>query len=222
MRILYHLPLSPYSRKVRLALGEKRLPFELKMERVWERRPDYLAHNPAGTVPMLVEETGLAIPDSWVICEYLEEAYPDTPLLGRTLAERVEVRRLVVWFDEKFGNEVTRNLLNEKVMKRISGRGNPDGGALRAGYANIRFHLSYIDWLAETRQWMAGNMLSLADFAAASHLSCLDFIDDIAWDSAPAAKDWYARIKSRPCFRSLLQDRVSGMTPPAHYADLDF
>ncbi|MBY4638711.1 glutathione S-transferase family protein [Gluconacetobacter entanii] len=222
MRILYHLPLSPYSRKVRLALGEKRLPFELKMERVWERRPDYLALNPVGTVPMLVEETGLAIPDSWVICEYLEEAYPDTPLLGRTLAERVEVRRLVVWFDEKFGSEVTRNLLNEKVMKRISGRGNPDGGALRAGYANIRFHLSYIDWLAETRQWMAGNMLSLADFAAAAHLSCLDFIDDIAWDTAPAAKDWYARIKSRPCFRSLLQDRVSGMTPPAHYADLDF
>ena len=222
MRILYHLPLSPYSRKVRLALGEKRLPFELKMERVWERRPDYLALNPAGGVPMLVEETGLAIPDSWVICEYLEEAYPDTPLLGRTLAERVEVRRLVVWFDEKFGNEVTRNLLNEKVMKRISGRGNPDGGALRAGYANIRFHLSYIDWLAETRQWMAGNTLSLADFAAAAHLSCLDFIDDVAWDTAPAAKDWYARIKSRPCFRTLLQDRVSGMTPPAHYADLDF
>ncbi|CUW46479.1 glutathione S-transferase family protein [Novacetimonas hansenii] len=222
MRILYHLPLSPYSRKVRLALGEKRLPFELKVERVWERRPDYLALNPAGGVPMLVEETGLAIPDSWVICEYLEEAYPDTPLLGRTLAERVEVRRLVVWFDEKFGNEVTRNLLNEKVMKRISGRGNPDGGALRAGYANIRFHLSYIDWLAETRQWMAGNTLSLADFAAAAHLSCLDFIDDVAWDTAPAAKDWYARIKSRPCFRTLLQDRVSGMTPPAHYADLDF
>ncbi|MBV1832775.1 MULTISPECIES: FtsZ-binding protein FzlA [Novacetimonas] len=222
MRILYHLPLSPYSRKVRLALGEKRLPFELKMERVWERRPDYLAVNPAGTVPMLVEENGLSIPDSWVICEYLEEAYPDTPLLGRTLAERVEVRRLVVWFDEKFGNEVSRNLLNEKVMKRISGRGNPDGGALRAGYANIRFHLSYIDWLAETRQWMAGNMLSLADFAAAAHLSCLDFIDDVAWDKAPAAKDWYARIKSRPCFRTLLQDRVSGMTPPAHYADLDF
>ena len=134
----------------------------------------------------------------------------------------MEVRRLVVWFDEKFGNEVTRNLLNEKVMKRISGRGNPDGGALRAGYANIRFHLSYIDWLAETRQWMAGNTLSLADFAAAAHLSCLDFIDDVAWDTAPAAKDWYARIKSRPCFRTLLQDRVSGMTPPAHYADLDF
>ncbi|QHC34578.1 glutathione S-transferase family protein [Komagataeibacter xylinus] len=222
MRILYHLPLSPYCRKVRLVMGEKRLPFELKIERVWEQRPDYLDRNPAGTVPMLQEDTGLCIPDSWVICEYLEEAYPDTPLLGRTLAERVEVRRLVVWFDEKFGREVSRNLLTEKVYKRISGTGNPDGAALRAGYANIRTHLAYIDWLAETRRWLAGNQLSLADFAAAAHLSCLDFLDDVDWSRAPAAKDWYARVKSRPCFRSVLQDRISGFTPPAHYADLDF
>ncbi|NVN12847.1 MULTISPECIES: glutathione S-transferase family protein [Nguyenibacter] len=222
MRILYHLPLSPYSRKVRLVLGEKRLPFELMMERVWDRRPDYLAANPACTVPLLVEENGLSIPDSSVICEYLEEAYPDTPLLGRTLAERVEVRRLVAWFDQKFAIEVTHNLLNEKVLKRISGRGNPDGNALRAGYANIRYHLSYIDWLAETRKWLAGPALSLADFAAAAHLSCLDFINDVDWSKAPAAKDWYARIKSRPCFRSLLNDRVTGIVPPDHYADLDF
>ncbi|MBB2201343.1 FtsZ-binding protein FzlA [Gluconacetobacter tumulisoli] len=222
MRILYHLPLSPACRKVRLVLGEKRLPFELMMERVWERRPDYLAANPAGTVPLLVEENGLSIPNSSVICEYLEEAYPDTPLLGRTLAERVEVRRLVAWFDEKFAAEVTQNLLYEKVMKRISGRGNPDGNALRAGYANIRYHLSYIDWLAETRKWLAGGSLSLADFAAAAHFSSLDFINDVDWSKAPAAKDWYARIKSRPCFRSLLNDRVTGIVPPDHYADLDF
>ncbi|GBR00167.1 glutathione S-transferase [Gluconacetobacter liquefaciens] len=222
MRILYHLPLSPSCRKVRLVLGEKRLPFELMMERVWERRPDYLAVNPAGTVPMLVEENGLSIPNSSVICEYLEEAYPDTPLLGRTLAERVEVRRLVAWFDEKFASEVTQNLLHEKVMKRIAGRGNPDGNALRAGYANIRYHMSYLDWLAETRKWLAGPTLSLADFAAAAHLSCLDFINDVDWSKAPAAKDWYARMKSRPCFRALLNDRVTGIVPPDHYADLDF
>ncbi len=203
-------------------LGEKRLPFELMMERVWERRPDYLAVNPAGTVPMLVEENGLSIPNSSVICEYLEEAYPDTPLLGRTLAERVEVRRLVAWFDEKFASEVTQNLLHEKVMKRIAGRGNPDGNALRAGYANIRYHMSYLDWLAETRKWLAGPTLSLADFAAAAHLSCLDFINDVDWTKAPAAKDWYARMKSRPCFRALLNDRVTGIVPPDHYADLDF
>ena len=222
MRILHHIPLSPFSRKVRLVLSEKRLPFELKNEKVWERRPEFLDLNPAGTVPMLVEENGLSIPDSGVICEYLEEAYPDTPLLGRTLAERVEVRRLVAWIDGKFHHEVTRNLLGEKYLKRLMGRGNPDAAALRAGYANIRYHLDYIGWLAETRKWLAGPSLSLADFAAAAQLSSLDYIADIDWSLSPPTKDWYARVKSRPCFRALLNDRVIGINPPEHYGDLDF
>lgn len=222
MRVLHHLPLSPYSRKVRLVLAEKRLPFELRVEKVWERREEYLKLNPAGTVPTLIEENGLVIPDSTVICEYLEEAYPDTALMGRTLAERVEVRRVVAWFDDKFGREVMRNLLGEKFMKRLAGRGEPDAMALRSGYANLRLHLNYIGWLAETRKWLAGPALSLADFAAAAHLSALDFAGDIDWSQAPSAREWYARMKSRPSFRALLADRVPGVTPPPHYADLDF
>ena len=222
MRFLYHLPLSPYCRKVRLALAEKRLPFELKAERVWERRAGYLAINPAATVPTLEEDNGLAIPDSAVICEYLDEAYPDTALLGTTLGERVEVRRVVAWFDGKFDREVTRNLNGEKYFKRVSGIGHPDAAALRAGYANLRDHLHYLGWLAETRKWLAGSTLSLADLTAAAHLSVLDFQGDVDWSLSPAARDWYARIKSRPSFRPLLADRVPGFTPPAHYADLDF
>jgi glutathione S-transferase len=222
MRLLYHLPLSPYSRKVRLVLAEKRLPFELRVEKVWEKRPEYLQLNPAGTVPTLIEENDLVIPDSGVICEYLEEAYPDSALMGRTLAERVEIRRLVAWFDGKFAQDVTRNLLGEKFMKRLSGRGNPDAAALRSGYAALRHHLDYVGYLAETRKWLGGAALSLADFAAAGHISALDFVSDIDWSIAPAAKEWYARIKSRPSFRALLADRVPGITPPTHYADLDF
>ncbi|KAA2211845.1 FtsZ-binding protein FzlA [Teichococcus oryzae] len=222
MRILYQLPLSPTSRKVRLVLGEKRIPFELRAERVWERNEEFLALNPAGTVPVLVEENGLVLPDSYAICEYLDEAYPEVQLLGRTLGERAEVRRLVAWFDGKFAREVTDNLLYEKQMKRLLGRGNPDAGAIRAGYANLKPHLDYLGWLAETRIWLAGNTLSLADLAAAAHLSALDYIGDIDWSLNDAARDWYARIKSRPAFRPLLADRVSGTNPPPHYADLDF
>jgi glutathione S-transferase len=222
MRLLFHLPLSPYSRKVRLALAEKRLPFELRLEKVWERRAEYLELNPAGTVPTLVEDNGLAIADSMVICEYLEEAYPDTGLMGRTLAERVEVRRLVAWFDGKFAHEVTSNLLGQKHMKRLAGRGNPDPAAMRTGYQALRYHIEYLGWLAETRKWLAGGALSLADFAAAAHLSALDFIGDVDWTVSAPAKEWYARVKSRPSFRGLLADRVPGTIPPAHYADLDF
>jgi glutathione S-transferase len=222
MRLLYHLPLSPYSRKVRLVLAEKRLPFELRVEKVWQRRPEYLELNPAATVPTMVEDNGLVIPDSGVICEYLDEAYPDTNLLGRTIGERVEVRRLVSWFDSKFAAEVLRNLLWEKTMKQMQGLGAPEAGALRAGYANIKHHLTYIGWLAEHRKWLAGANLSLADFTAAAFLSSLDFIGDVDWAAAPSAKDWYARMKSRPSFRAILADRVTGMAPPPHYSDLDF
>lgn len=222
MRMLYHLPLSPHCRKVRLVLAEKRLPFELRVERVWEHRPDYIELNPAATVPTLVDDSGLAVPDSAVICEYLEEAYPDTPLLGTSLAERVEVRRLAAWFDGKFGEEVSRNLNGEKYLKRMAGRGQPDAAALRAGYANLREHLHHIGWLAETRKYLAGSTISLADFAAAAHLSVLDFTGDVDWTINEPAREWYARMKSRPSFRPLLADRVPGMEPPAHYADLDF
>ncbi|MFC3125621.1 glutathione S-transferase family protein [Pseudoroseomonas globiformis] len=222
MRILYHLPLSPASRKVRLVLSEKRIPYEMRLERVWDRRAEFLDLNPAGTVPVLAEENGLVLADSYAICEYLDEAYPEVQLLGRTLGERAEIRRLTAWFDGKFGREVTDNLLYEKQMKRLLGRGNPDAGALRAGYANMKPHLEYLGWLAETRGWLAGSTLSLADLAAAAHVSALDYIGDIEWTMSDAAKDWYARVKSRPAFRPLLADRVSGVNPPSHYADLDF
>ncbi len=222
MRFLYHLPLSPYCRKVRLVLAERRLPVELRTEKTWERRAEYLALNPAGTVPTLLEDSGLAVPESSVICEYIEEAYPESSLLGTTLAQRVEARRLVAWFDGPFAEAVTTNLINEKYLKRISGEGQPDAGALRRSYAHLREHMGYIGWLAETRTYLAGETLSLADLAGAAHLSVLDFLGDIDWSQHPHTREWYARIKSRPSFRSLLADRIPGMMAPQHYADLDF
>jgi glutathione S-transferase len=223
MRTLYHLVLSPYSRKVRVALREKDLEVQLRVEKVWERRMEFLALNPAGTVPVLVEDDGTAIVDSGVICEYLEEVYPqDRNLLGEKPAERAEVRRLVAWFDQKFAREVTDNLLREKMMKKFLGLGEPNSSAIRAGVQNIHYHLDYIGWLTERRRFLAGDKYSLADIAAATHLSCLDYIGDVPWEQHPRAKDWYARIKSRPAFRPLLADAIPGKPPPPHYADLDF
>ena len=222
MRILYHFPLSPYARKIRLVLAERRLPFELKIEKIWERRPEYLAMNPAGTVPTLIEEDGTIIPDSNVICEYLEDVYPDTPMIGRTPRERTEVRRLIAWFDGKFAAEVTRNLYGEKLLKRLSGKGHPDVNAIRAGYANLKSHMDYLGWLGENRRYLAGDEISVADFAAAGHVSTLDYTGEIDWASFPAVREWYARIKSRPSFRPLLTDRVAGIAPPEHYGNLDF
>ncbi|MCW0183286.1 glutathione S-transferase family protein [Zavarzinia sp.] len=222
MRILYHQPLSPFSRKVRLALKEKGLEFELRVEKTWDRRPEFLALNPAGQVPVMVEPDGQAFADSVAIVEYLEEVYPDRRLLGFDPAGRAETRRLMAWFDQKFNAEVTLNLLFEKVSKRFYGLGNPDSGAIRVGKQLIGYHLDYIGELSERRRWLAGDEFGLADIAAASHLSCVDYLGDVPWDAHPRAKDWYVRVKSRPSFRPLLGDHVAGMPPPPQYADLDF
>ncbi|MEI9988344.1 MAG: glutathione S-transferase family protein [Aliidongia sp.] len=222
MRTLFHLPLCPFSRKVRVVLKEKNLDFELKLERVWERRAEYLEMNPAAEVPVLVESDGRVIVDSGVICEYLEEIYRERLLLDIDPADRAEVRRLVAWFDLKMNREVTQNLVGEKMMKRMMGYGNPNSSAIRAGHANIHYHLDYIAFLVERRRWLAGDHFSLADIAAAAHLSVLDYIGDVPWAEHEPAKDWYARIKSRPTFRPLLSDHIAGHPPPAHYADLDF
>jgi len=221
MNRLYHYPLSPFSRKVRLCLAEKKIEVELVEERYWEQSPEFLRRNPAGMIPVL-KHGSLMMSESQAICEYLEETHPTPPLMPRDPEGRYEVRRLVAWFDGKFNDEVTTKLLGERVFRKIKGNGYPDSANVKAGAKAIKFHLDYMAWLLDKRRWLAGNEMTMADFAAAAHLSCLDYISDVDWNRSEVVKDWYAKIKSRPAFRSILADQISGLRPPAHYADLDF
>ncbi len=222
MRVLYHLPLHPGCRKIRIMLREKQLDFELKSEQIWDRREGFLRLNPAGEVPVLIEDEGHTIPQTPVIVEYLEEVYPERPLLGDSAMQRAEVRRISTWFDTKFHREVTEYLVDEKLTKRLMRQGQPDTATIRAGLQNIGYHLEYIAWLSDRRTWLAGDDFSAADITAAAELSCLDYIGDVPWEAHPGAKDWYARVKSRPSMRDILADTLPGMPPPPHYPDLDF
>ena len=221
MNRLFHVPLSPYCRKVRLSLAEKKIEVELIEEKYWEQDADFMRRNPAGKVPVL-KLGDMTLAESAAICEYLEEAYPTPSLMPKDPKERFEVRRLVSWFDDKFHNEVTSKLLYERVNKKVMGLGYPDSTRIKDGARKIKFHLDYMGWLLDQRRWLAGNQMTLADFAAAAHLSSLDYISDVDWNRNENVKDWYAKIKSRPAFRSILADQVSGFPPPAHYTDLDF
>lgn len=222
MRVLFHFALSPFCRKVRLAMAEKQLSVRAESVLPWAAKEALLDLHPAGTVPVLIDEDESVIPDSTVIVEYLEDRIPQPSLLPGDPKERAEARRLALWFDLKFHREVTELLLYERVHKRLGRAGHPDTARIRAGTANLRIHLDYLGYLTEHRHWLAGRGLSVADLAAAAHLSCLDYLDCVPWSDFPAAKDWYQRIKSRPPFRPLLEDRIPGMTPPPHYSELDF
>jgi glutathione S-transferase len=229
MTVLHHHLLSAGSRYVRLLLGEYGEEVALVDERPWERREAFLALNPAGTLPVLVDHEDTVIAGAAVIAEYLHEtrgARAGEPvLLPSNPADRAEIRRLVAWFLGKFDGEVTAYLVNEKVFKRQmnSGPGSePDSAAIRAARSNIRYHLRYIGHLMERRKWLGGEEMSLADLAAAAELSAIDYLGEVPWEEDTHAKDWYARIKSRPSFRPVLTDLVRGNPPATHYADLDF
>jgi glutathione S-transferase len=230
MLTLFHHPLCPRSRYVRLILGEYGIPVRLVEERFWERREEFLLLNPAGELPVLVTEGNPPIPGAGIVAEYIEETHPaengEDRLLPLHPGRRVEVRRLANWFNEKFHAEVSGPLVTERAFKRHmtqgQGGGPPDTEALRAARHNIRYHLAYISWLVRTRDWLAGERLSLADLAAAAHLSVADYLGEVPWNEDEATKNWYARAKSRPSFRTLLADTLAGLPPSQNYADLDF
>ena len=230
MSTLFHYPICPHSRFVRLILEEYNQPPSLIEERAWERRPEFLELNPAGTTPVLVEEGAPPVPGAAVIAEYIDEVVGTTFGKGRLLPleanPRIEVRRLTNWFNEKFFAEVSGPLVTERVYKRYipaaQGGGPPDTDTLRAARVNIRYHLAYIGWLVRARDWLAGESLTFADLAAAAHLSAADYLGEVPWDEDKTARAWYARIKSRPSFRALLTETLAGLQPAPSYADLDF
>jgi len=230
MLTLLHHPLCPRSRFVRLMLAEYGIEVRPAEERFWERRQDFLLLNPAGEIPVLVADGMPAIPSATIIAEYIEEtrspAGDEDRLLPLAPSERVEVRRLASWFNDKFHAEVSGPLVNERVYKRYmtqeQGGGPPDTDLMRAARNNIRYHLAYLGWLARTRDWLAGERLTLADLAAAAHLSAVDYLGEVPWHEDESAKNWYARVKSRPSFRPLLAETLAGIPPAKSYADLDF
>jgi glutathione S-transferase len=226
---LYHHPFCPHSRFARLALGEYGVSADLIEEEVMKRRPEFLELNPAGTTPVLVED-GFAVSGPMIIAEYLDETR-GTALGGHRLIPadpktRAEVRRIASWFNDKFFTEVSELLVREKILKRrlamAEGGGPPDSMALHAARKNIRYHMQYIGWLLKTRGWLAADRLTFADLAAAAHLSAIDYLGDVPWEEDENAKNWYAKMKSRPSFRPILADIMPGLAPSKEYADLDF
>lgn len=221
MVLLIHHPVSPFARKIRLQMAEKKMLFILREEEPWNLSKETYKLNPAGELPIFLND-GNVISGNYAISEYLEETSSEIPLIFGDAKDKAEIRRLTDWFDNKFYREVYRNIVFEKVHKRFSYGTAPDSRILKSGLNNLNYHLEYIEWLLERRQYLAGNALSLADLSAASQLSVVDYLGSVPWEDFKNAKIWYSKIKSRPSFKDILKDNIRGILPAKHYANLDF
>jgi len=192
---LVHYPFSTQSRFIRLCLAEYGESADMTEAKPWERRDALLQINPAGNIPILIEDSGPAICGHDVIAEYLDETrgplQRDHRLMPENPQDRAEVRRLMYWFLVKMEGEATGYLCQEKVHKLERGNegGAPDSQVIRAARSNMK---------------------------------TVDYTGDIAWEEEEVAKAWYSRVKSRPSFRPILAERLRGLPPSSHYADLDF
>lgn len=225
MIIVYHYPLCPFSRKLRIVLKEKHLDFELILERYWERRQAFLVMSPSGTTPAVqLHNKTATISGNYALFEFLEEIFPEIGLITGDIAAKFEIRRLSEWFDVKFYNEVVKYILNERVIKPIVSRHHlePNSSTIRAAKKNLAHHMDYLEYLLQDNVYLCGDKITLADYSAAAQISVLDFVGDILWNARPKSKEWYALIKSRPSFRPLLEDRISGFIPPDYYNNPDF
>lgn len=221
MVLLVHHPVSAASRKIRLMMAEKKILFVLREEEPWNLSPELYKLNAAGELPVFVFD-GNVITGNYAITEFLEEVKNDIPLITGDARQKAEIRRLAEWFDLKFFREVTRGLITEKIYKRFGSKQAPDSSKLKTVFNNLNFHMEYIDWLCESRNYLAGDVFSLADICAAAELSIIDYLGDIPWEGYKNAKLWYSKIKSRPSFKDILKDNIKGVLPSKHYANLDF
>jgi glutathione S-transferase len=220
---LYQFPLCPFSRKVRLLLGEKGGGYELVRELPWLRRDEFVDMNPTGQTPVMVDaDRGILLIDSMAIAEYFEETIDKAVMINGTATSRAEIRRLVTWFDTHFYHDVTGPLLHERMVKRIAQRATPDARALREAMKAAVGHLDYMDYLLDHRNWLGGATMSLADLAAAAQISVTDYLGGIDWKGHDQTARWYRGFKSRPSFRPLLSERMEMIGPPAHYDNVDF
>lgn len=221
LRVLYENIFCPFSRKISFGLREKKLDCEYVSEEIGKPSTRLLSLNPWGELPVLVDGN-LVCTNHYVASEYLEDAYPNPVLMGESPAYRIEVRRLISWFDKIVYQDVFWKLFYEKILKCKLYHATPDTRILKAGYRLLQEHLEHLEQLTETHSFLAGKHFSWADITGAAHLSCIDYIGDIHWKQFPSVKEWYCKIKSRPAFRQFLTQTLSGVEPSPWYNKLDF
>jgi glutathione S-transferase len=190
---------SPYVRKVRVAMAEKRLDYEFVLEDVWAPNTTILSSNPLGKVPCLVLEGGEAVFDSRVIVEYLDTRSPVSRLIPEGSRERTEVR---TW------EALADGLLDASILARLE-KTWPGRTEEQRSSAWVARQMGKVDACLATmnnglgeRPWCSGTHFSLADIAVGCALGYLDFrFPDVDWRTPnPRVKRLYDKLSLRQSF----------------------
>jgi len=202
---VYGAPLSPFVRKVRLCLLEKGMEYQLEIVMPFTPPEWYLQLNPLGRIPAL-KDGDITLADSSVICQYIEEAYPDqVPLYGSNAAERGQVRWLEKYADYELAPLTTFCVFRNRLLKPSAGHPCDEAGVQVALTEKLPPHFDYLEQQLGQNDYFVGGRLSMADIAIASQLLNLEHggerVDSDRW---PALAAHYERMKVRESFASVL------------------
>jgi glutathione S-transferase len=191
---LYHNPMSPNVRRVRLTaavlgieLEEKKLDFA-KGE---HKNPEYLALNPNGAVPTLVDGD-FVLTESRAIMQYLASKKPESGLLPRDEAARADVTRWQFWDAAHFSPQLG-TLAFEKMLKGMMGLGEPDTGKIQDALNNFRRFGAVLNKRLQGKQCLVGNALTIADLTLASSLMYAKQVE-VPLAEFPNVQTWFSRI----------------------------
>ena len=221
MIILHHYYLCSSSRYIRLILEEHKITYETQLENNWKPQKDFLELNPAGHLPVLVNEENFPIIGANSCIEYIKDLELGTKLFVDNYREKAEINRLVHWFDVIFKKEVFDPIIYEKVFSRIVDNITPNSENIRAALDNLDFHLQYFNYLLNSKNYFINDELTYLDFLAAANFSVLDYLGLLNLKSYSNLREWYFKVKSRPSFKTLLKDQIIGLNPHENYKNMD-
>ena len=221
MITLYHYYLCSSSRYIRLILEEQKIKYETQLENYWKPQKDFLQLNPAGHLPVIVNEENFPVIGANACIEYIKDLEVKPRLFVDDYREKAEINRLVHWFDVIFKKEVFDPIIYEKIFSGILDNITPNSENLRAALNNLDFHIQYFNYLLNSKNYFIKDDLTYFDFLAAANLSILDYLGLLNFKSNENIKEWYSKIKSRPSFKTLLKDQIVGLNPHQNYQNID-
>jgi glutathione S-transferase len=203
--ILYGAILSPYVRKIRIQLAEQQIAHEFSVQAPFNQPEWYFDISPLGRIPAM-KDGDLALADSSVIGQYLQDTRGGAPLYGDTPERAAKVRWLEKYADYEVGELATHGVFVNRLIKPVSG-GSCDNAAVQDSLEKLPALFDYLEAQLGDQHYFLGDQFSMADIAVCSQLINLahagELIDELLW---PNLSSLLSRVTARSSVSSLLPD----------------